>query len=142
MGVGAEETKAVIESYIRAWQTNDKQLLLSLFAEDASWEDPVGSPAFVGLEGVARFWDFAHVDESRTLTPVPHQIIACGNEGVLNFTMQVRIPTTNQGLDLAVIDQFVLNDQGRIKSAKAYWDEQCVSCPEGMDLFIPDIEGA
>ena len=139
MTVGSAETRAIIENYVRAWKTNDRELLLSLFAEDASWEDPVGTPAFVGHEGVARFWEFAHVEDGRTLTPVPHKIMACGNEGVLHFTMQVRLPAANQGLDLVVIDQFILDEQGKIKSAKAYWDEQCVSCPEGMDLFVPNI---
>ena len=137
-----DQIRSVIEQYVKAWTTNDRELLLSLFAEDAVWEDPVGAPPFVGHEGVGRFWDFAHQDASRQMVPRPEQIIACGNEGILRFVMQVRIPDQNQGLDLHVVDHFVLNDAGRIQTARAFWDEQCAQCPPGMDMFAPDIDDA
>ncbi len=142
MSATPEQVRKVIEQYVKAWNTNDRALLLSLFAADATWEDPVGTPAFVGHEGVGRFWDFAHQDSSRQLSPKPEQIIACGNEGILRFVMQVRIPEKNQGLDLHVTDHFVLNDAGLIQSARAFWDEQCAQCPPGMDMFAPNIDEA
>ncbi len=138
-----EQVRAVIDQYVEAWKTGNKALLLSIFAEDCSWEDPVGSPAFVGHEGIAQFWAFAYPqDSSRTLTPVPEQVIACGNEGILRFVMQVRVPAENKGLNLLVTDHFVLNDEGKIKTARAFWDEACVSCPEGMAMFVPDMSAA
>lgn len=142
MAVTPQDVKGVIQKYIEAWTNNDKALLLSIFAEDATWADPVGTPEFVGHEGVGKFWDFAHQDSGRELKPVPHQIIACANEGILRFTMQVRIKGEKKGLDLNVVDHFVLNDQGKIQTAKAFWDETCVAAPEGMELFVPDIGDA
>jgi steroid Delta-isomerase len=136
------QVRAVIESYVRAWATGDKQLLLSLFAEDAVWTDPVGTPPFVGHTGVAAFWDFAHQDASRQLLPKVNRIVACANEGILDFTMQVRVPQLNQGLDLRVVDRFVINERGRIQTAQAYWDEGSASAPPGMDFFAPNIEEA
>src|SRR3546814_3480312 len=91
---------SVIQQYADAWARNDRALLISLFANNAKWIDPVGTPAFTGHAGVAAFWDFAHQDASRELTPKVHRIVACGNEGILDLTMQVRAPSTNQGLDL------------------------------------------
>ncbi len=138
-----DQVRAVIDQYVKAWKTGDKALLLSIFAADCSWEDPVGTPAFVGHEGLEKFWAFAYPqDASRTLTPVPEQVIVCGNEGILRFTMQVRVLSENKGLNLLVTDHFVLNDAGKIKSARAFWDEGCVSCPEGMDMFVPDMSEA
>jgi steroid delta-isomerase len=96
----------VLESYLRAWATGDKALLLSLFAPDCEWSDPVGTPPFKGHEGVGRFWDFAHQDTSRTMAPKLNRIVVCANEGILSFTMQVRVPAQNQGLDLNIIDRF------------------------------------
>lgn len=136
------QVRAVIEKYVQAWATNDKALLLSIFAEDAVWTDPVGTPPFQGHAGVSAFWDFAHQDASRQLSPRVNHIVACANEGILDFTMQVRLPQSNQGLDLHVVDRFVLNEQGRIQSASAYWDEGCASCPPGMDFFVPNIDEA
>jgi steroid Delta-isomerase len=137
-----EIVRGVLESYARAWASNDKALLLSLFAEDCEWADPVGTPPFKGHAGVSKFWDFARKDATRLMKPVVHRIVVCANEGILMFTMQVRLPASNQGLDLAIIDRFVLNDQGKIKLAQAYWDPTSVSVPAGMQIFAPNIEEA
>lgn len=142
MAVTPEKVREVIGNYVRAWATGDKALLLSLFAEDAVWTDPVGTPPFVGHAGVGSFWDFAHQDASRQLNPQVNRIVACANEGILDFTMQVRVPHLNQGLDLRVVDRFVLNDQGRIQTAQAYWDEASASAPPGMAFFVPNIDEA
>lgn len=142
MAATPEQVREVIAKYVDAWTRNDREQLLSLFAEEATWADPVGTPEFVGHAGIAQFWDFAHQDSNRQLTPKPQQVIACANEGILRFVMQVRLPDENKGLDLLVTDHFVLNDEGKIKTARAFWDETCVSCPEGMELFVPDIADA
>lgn len=142
MSVTPEVVRQVLENYLRAWRTGDKSLVLSLFAEDCLWNDPVGTPPFQGLEGVGRFWDFAHQDASRQLEPRLERIIACANEGILHFVMQVRAPQLNQGLDLTVIERFVLNDAGKIRTAQAYWDTGCVATPPGMQLFAPNIDEA
>jgi len=144
MAASAQQVREVIGKYMEAWATGNKELLLSIFAEDATWEDPVGAPPFVGHAGVSKFWDFAHMgaDQGRTIAPRIDQVIACGNEGILRFTMQVRLPAENKGLDLAVVDYFELNDHGLIARARAFWDESCVSVPAGMELFAPNIEEA
>jgi steroid delta-isomerase len=137
-----DDVRKACENYVKAWKTNDKALLMSILAEDAVFCDPVGTPAFVGLEGVGRFWDFSHTGTDRTLNPVLEEIRACANEGILRFTMQVRIPSANQGLDLSIIEYVVINDEGKIKSLRAFWDEKAVSKPEGMDLFVPNVSEA
>jgi len=144
MAASAQQVREVIGKYMEAWATGDKELLLSIFAEDATWEDPVGTPPFIGLAGVSKFWDFAHMgaDQGRTIAPRIDQVIACGNEGILRFTMQVRLPAENKGLDLAVVDYFDINDAGKIARARAFWDESCVSVPAGMELFAPNIDEA
>jgi len=142
MPITPNEVREVIHKYVEAWTTGDKQLLLSVFAEDAVWCDPVGTPAFVGHKGIAAFWDFAHQDSARELTPQVNRIVVCANEGILDFTMKVRVPKLNQGLDLRVVDRFVVNDQGKIQNANAYWDESSASAPEGMEFFVPNIDEA
>jgi steroid delta-isomerase len=68
--------------------------------------------------------------------------VVCANEGILHFTMQVRVPKLNQGLDLNIIDRFVLNESGQIRLAQAYWDPGSLSVPEGMAGFAPNIDEA
>lgn len=142
MTATAQQTRAAIDTYVKAWTTHDKALLLSVFAEDATWYDPVGTPAFVGHDGISKFWEFAHQDKDRQFGPKVNRIVVCGNEGLLDFHMQVRLPEKNQGLDLHVIDRFVINDAGKIQLAQAYWDETCAAAPAGMDIFAPSMDAA
>jgi len=142
MTATADEVRDVVRKYVEAWTKGDKPLLLSIFAEDATWCDPVGTPAFVGHKGIAAFWDFAHQDSTREMTPEVNRVVVCANEALLDFTMKVRIPHLNQGLDLRVVDRFVVNEEGRIQSANAYWDQSSASAPDGMDFFVPNIDEA
>jgi steroid Delta-isomerase len=137
-----QQVRQALENYVKAWATNDKPLFLSLFAPDAQWWDPVGTPPFKGHAGIGKFWDFAHEDADRSLSPKIDEIRACGNEGILRFTMQVRIPSRRQALDLSVIDYVVLNDAGEIHTARAFWDETSASTPAGWQPFAPNLSEA
>ena len=137
-----DQVRKVMQSYVQAWATGDRKLFISLFAKDARWADPVGSPEFVGIDAIGGFRDFARKDGSRQLTPKVEEMRACGNEGILRFTMQVRIPSRNEGLDLSIIDHFIVNDAGQIQVARAFWDETTVSVPAGLKPFAPDVSEA
>ena len=76
------------------------------------------------------------------MTPKLQEIRACGSEGILRFIMQVRLPDVNQGLDLSIVEYVQINDEGKIKSLRAFWDETSVAKPDGMDLFIPNVAEA
>lgn len=142
MAVTPETVRNVLETYVHAWTVKDKALLLSLFAEDGVLEDPVGSPPFRGKEAIGRFWDFALKDKRRTVTPRLQEIRACGNQGILRFVMEVRLPETKEGLDLSIIEYAALDDDGKLARLAVFWDENSVSAPEGWTLFLPDIEDA
>ena len=139
MAATPEQTRTAIENYLKAWQTDDKQLLLDTFAPDAIWEDPVGKPPFKGRKEISEFWELGH-QGGNSLTPVLTQIIICGSEGILRFTMQIRTADGKQGLNLHVVDRFAVNDDGQIQHAQAYWDFGCVEQPEGLELFAPNVD--
>ena len=136
------QVREALEKYTQAWSNKDKTLLLSIFAADASVADPAGTPEFRGHDGIARFWEAAHDGSKRQLTMKLEEIRACGSEGILRFTIQIRLPEKNQGLDLSVIEYMALNDEGKIQTLRAFWDEKSGSCPPGMTPFIPDISDA
>jgi steroid Delta-isomerase len=142
MAATPQQVRRVLEDYVKAWATGDRELFLSLFAEDASWSDPVGTPEFRGHAAIGRFWDFAHQGDERQLMPRVEEIRANANEGILRFVMQVRIPSRGEGLDLSVIDYVVLNDEGRIQLSRAFWDETHATTPPGLKPFAPDVSDA
>jgi steroid Delta-isomerase len=142
MSTTIEDARKTLESYIRAWTTKDKALLLSILADNAVMEDPAGTPPFRGREGIGRFWDFALQDSSRTLTPRLEEIRVCGREGILRFTMEVRQPSTKLGLDLSIVEHVEFDETGRILRLHAFWDERSATVPQGWSLLVPDIKDA
>lgn len=142
MAATPEQVRKVLQDYIRAWTVKDKSLLLSLFAEDAVLEDPVGTPPFRGHTGIGKFWDFALSDSSRQICPRLEEIRACGDQGILRFTMEVRLPDQGKGLDLSIIELAELNEEGKLKRLRAFWDESSVGRPEGWELIVPNIADA
>lgn len=134
--------RATLEAYIRAWATNDKALLLSIFDDGCILEDPVGTPAFSGHDGLSRFWDFAHQDTGRQLTPALEEIRINADQGVMRFVMQVRDEAKKAGMNLSIIEHIAFAPDGRIRHLRAFWDETNVSIPEGLAPLLPDIEDA
>lgn len=117
-------TRAAVHAYVDAWARNDRAALLRAFAEDATWIDPAGTPPWQGHAKIGEFWEMAHAG-GVTLTPVVHRIVVCGNEAILLFRMEVRMPAGG-GMGVEACDQILVNDHGTIQSGKAYWDQGCV----------------
>ena len=117
-------TRAAIEAYVDAWARNDRAALLGVFAEGAVWVDPVGTPPYEGHEAIGKFWDRAHAGGVR-LEPRVQRIVVCGNEGVLLFRMVVR-NADGSGMGLDVCDHMIVDEHGRIRTARAFWDGSCM----------------
>ncbi|MBN8838972.1 MAG: nuclear transport factor 2 family protein, partial [Sphingomonadales bacterium] len=51
-----EDKVRIVERYIDAFANQNPEGVVALFAEDATVEDPIGSPAHVGLEAIRTFY--------------------------------------------------------------------------------------
>lgn len=122
-----EESKVrgTVEAYLKAYEKNDRAGLLALFAEDARFTDPVGTPTMVGREAIGKFWDDAR-KSGASLTSELQRIVVCANEAIALFRMKVRGPD-GSGLDLDVADHFVINEDGTIREARAFWNPSCMT---------------
>lgn len=50
-----EEAKKLIEIYGRAWETKDPNLIISIFTQDATYNDP-HEPINEGREAIRKYW--------------------------------------------------------------------------------------
>ncbi len=104
---------AAVHRYVEAFEKGDIDIIKGIFAADARVEDPVGSEAHDGIEAVCAFYEGAFgMGAKLALTGNPR----CAGNAVA-FPFQVLIP----GMTLEVIDVFEFDDQGRVRSMKAYW---------------------
>jgi conserved hypothetical protein len=114
-----EQIRATVDAYVSAYENNDRDGLLALFAPDTEWTDPVGTPTHHGREGVAEFWDTTRaMVDSIVLRPI--HVHVCANEAAL--VMEIHSVVGGAGLILDAVDIFTFDDEARIKTGRAYWD--------------------
>jgi steroid delta-isomerase len=133
-----EKVQAAIDNYVLAYTNNDKELFLSLWSSEAIFEDPVGAEPCVGIDAISAFWDFGHV-EGMSILPADVQTVVCGNEGILKAVMMVRNTSDNSGMDISIVDHFIINSDGKIDSGRAFWDENSISQPDDVNSIDIDI---
>ncbi len=109
-----------------AVEAMDKSAWLSLFAEDAVVQDPVGvsvlDPTGEGHQGkaaIVKFWD--NVIASGTPRFVVHQRIPRGSECAVLASLTNRMPDGTE-LETEMIVIYKVNDEGKIVSLRAFWD--------------------
>ncbi|WP_236201958.1 nuclear transport factor 2 family protein [Pseudomonas pseudonitroreducens] len=107
--------------YVELVDAGDIDGILALYADDAVVEDPVGSPAQVGIEAIARFYreGLGRAEVSAQLTgPVRVTGNGCG-------AMPFRVDLNWNGTpcSLHVIDVMEFDEHGLIRRMKAYWGD-------------------
>jgi steroid delta-isomerase len=114
-----EQIRATVAAYVAAYKANDRDALVALFAPDAEWTDPVGTPTHHGPAGVGAFWDVTRtMADSIELRPI--HVHVCGGEAAL--VMEIFSMVGGAGMLLDAVDIFTFDAEGRITSGKAYWE--------------------
>lgn len=114
--------ESLFERFMASYREDDKLAWLSLFTEDAVFEDPVGKPPMSGREAMSAFWDQGHNGLLRFNPLPPKRLMCCGNEALVVFTMEVRM-ADNSGFNIHAINNFVFDDVGKITHLRVFWDE-------------------
>lgn len=110
--------KAALQAYVDGINAGDAEAVTALFAEDATIEDPVGTPAKRGPEIAA--W-FADTIAYRTrITPVAPVRGSHGEEAALAFDVEFS-PPEGPRLRIRSVDVCRFDAQGRIVSLRAFW---------------------
>ena len=102
---------AMVEKYMQAVSTDNIELIKEIYADNATVEDPIGSPVKAGIAAIVEFYNsFSGVKLKLTSKPR-----CAGNSVAFTFNAQMG-PTT-----LEIIDVFEFDSAGKVVSMKAYW---------------------
>ena len=114
-----EQPRATLDAYVATFSAHDKEAWLALFTEDATDEDPVGSPVNTGHQAIGAFWDGVHAmgDLSLEVTDEP---IVLGQEALL-FIRVVIAGQERTGVP-RIVDHIRFAEDWRIQSLRAFWD--------------------
>jgi len=117
----ADETtiRETIESYWKTFSAGDIDALVALFTDDATVEDPVGSPVHDGKRAVRQFYESAHaLADSIELRGIDITLV-CGDQAA--FAMEIRPTIGGATFVMHAIDVMTFADDGRITSMRAFF---------------------
>ena len=106
-----------VDNYLRGLNEKDLELILSLYAENGSVEDPVGSKVIKGMDALRTFYGGAVIldlDLKRT-----GAVRIAGVEAAFPFELVMEVNGTVMKSE--IIDVFRFDDQGKIVEMRAFW---------------------
>lgn len=115
----ADQIRATVDAYVDAYDRNDKAAFLALWAADGVLEDPVGTPAHVGVDALGAFWDGARELADRIVLKPQSTILAGGEAAVV---IEIHAHMGEGGLVMQAVDVMQFDDNGRLTNVRAYWD--------------------
>jgi steroid delta-isomerase len=122
--VSREHMEQAARTYLVSYLDADIDRRAALFAEDATFEDPVGSTVLRGLDAIVKFWQGAK-DIRWWAAHDVRRIVVTGNEVMLHFVSTMRVP----GLETSRMEVYevqAFNAAGKICRVKAYFDAACL----------------
>lgn len=112
-----EQKLAAVHGYVDAFARGDAEVAVALFADDATVEDPLGTPIKRGHDEIRAFYQGSMATGAKLeLQGDPR----CAADYVA-FAFAVRLEWQGQKSVIEVIDTFRLNDDGKITEMRAYW---------------------
>ena len=108
---------AVVHSYVDGFAKGDPVALAALFAENATVEDPVGTPQKRSMAEISEFYAGSMATGAKLeLMGDPR----CAGDYVA-FPFAVKLEFGGQKTVIEVIDTFRIDDQGKIAEMRAFW---------------------
>jgi steroid delta-isomerase len=113
-----EQVEATVRGYVEAVGRQDLDATVALFAEDATQEDPVGTPPNVGRDAIRRFFERAYRGTFSTTLTGP--LLVTGDHAAVHFV--ITVPTDGDPMTVRVVDLVRIDDDGLIGELRAVVD--------------------
>jgi steroid delta-isomerase len=114
-----ESVEDLVEAYLGKHAVNDLEGVVALFEEDATVEDPVGSPIHHGVDAVRAFYAATHARNGPMAIERIGPALFGGEELVVHVRASLDKPGSPPAMD--VIYVFRVADSGKIASLRAWF---------------------
>ena len=108
---------AAVHAYVAAFEAGDPEAVVGLFAEDATVEDPVGTPAKRGQDEIRAFYTSSMQTGAKLHLQGPVRV----GTDYAAFAFQVRLLWEGKISTVDVIDIFRFNADGKVAKMEAYF---------------------
>ncbi len=120
--ISQQQMKEAMQAYIDAFNRVDPEAIVALYAEDATVEDPVGSPAKSGRKAITDFYAYAIKSGAKLRLAAPIRG-SHGNSAAMAFDVELNMPQGDKTARavIRVIDVMTFDDAGKFSSMRAFW---------------------
>ena len=120
MPVKTEDKIKVVHAYIDGFSKGDANAIAALYADDATVEDPVGTPIKEGIDAIREFYTGAMASGAQLeLRGTPR----CAGDYVA-FPFAVKMKMNGEDAHIEIIDTFRFNEEGKVIEMCAFWGSE------------------
>lgn len=118
MPVSNETAAASVKRYLELVASGTAGEIADLYADDATVEDPVGSPALVGREAIEAFYaSFATMPKTTELLTLR----TSGGQAAFHF--EIVTDTGGGKATMAPLEVMTFDEDGQITTMRAWWSD-------------------
>lgn len=124
-----QKMAASVQAYFDCFNAQDAEGIVSLFADDATVTDPVGTEPKTGIDEIRAFYTLAVKNGAKLEQHGPTRIVS--NMASFAFTVSigemtaadkaVDVELPSGGMTIDVIDTFAFNDDNKVTEMRAFW---------------------
>jgi ketosteroid isomerase-like protein len=126
MTLTRQAAREVIETYIRAWETQDPDLIVTIFTPAATYHERVMTwPPMAGSEAIRRYWQEKVVEGQANITCELLSLYLDGNTVIAEWDASFNEPA--KGVRKHIREVALLDFEGElIASLREYWASEIV----------------
>ena len=109
--------EAAVNAYVAAFEAGSADQVAALYAQDATVEDPIGSPIHHGREAIRAF--YAESMKTGAKLKLEGPVRVTGDYAVFPFSVNLNYDGGAKRID--VIDTFRFNEANEVVEMRAYW---------------------
>jgi steroid delta-isomerase len=112
-----EKMIAAVHGYVAAFEAGDADAVAALYSEDATVEDPIGSPIHRGRDAIRAFYAQSMATGAKLKLEGPVRVAS--DYAVFPFSVNLHYEGSDKRID--VIDTFRFNDANQVIEMRAFW---------------------
>lgn len=123
MALTKQDVRDVIAVYIRAWETQDESLILTIFTEDATYHERVLRDPIPDRDSIGAYWRSKVVESQANITCELVNLYLDGNTAIAEWVAE--FDDLTQGVRKRMKEIAVLDFEGRqISALREYWSSE------------------
>ena len=132
MGLTKQDVRDVIDVYIRAWETQDEGLILTIFTEEATYHERVMQDPIPDRDSIGAYWRSKVVEAQANITCRLLSLYLDGDTAIAEW--EAEFDDMTQGLRKRMREIAVLVFDGHlIASLREYWASETVATLTATD---------